>query len=247
MTAIKNEKAHAKTARPLAMGAAAALGGLALTIGGADAASAHVTIASDTDEAGAYSVLTFSVPHGCDGSATDKIAIQVPDEIDAVTPTRNPFYSVDVKTEKLDHPAKDSHGNEMTERDSEVVYKAKTPLPDDQRDTFELSLKLPDDAAGKTLHFPTVQTCEKGESAWVQVPAQGQDADDLELPAPEITITEPGADGEHPGDTAAKSADVDTAARGDDGQTPLTIASLVVGTLGLIGAIIALGRGRKKG
>lgn len=241
---------RSRVKRPLVMGSAAAAGALALTFGGAGAASAHVTISPDTAEAGSYSVLTFSVPHGCDGSATDKVAIQMPKEINAVTPTRNSFYSVDTKTEKLDEPVKDSHGNEMTERTSEVVYKAKTPLPADQRDTFELSLKLPDDAAGQTLNFPTVQTCEKGESAWVQIPAEGQDAHELELPSPQIAVTEASGHDAHAGhdehadqgDSSQASASAET----DNGQTPLVVTSLVIGALGLVVAIIALARGRKK-
>lgn len=242
MTTTNMDKSMlSRVKRPLVMGAAAAAGALALTFSGASVASAHVTVEADTTEAGAYSVLTFSVPHGCDGSATDKVAIQVPEGIDAVTPTRNPYYSVDVKNEKLDTPIKDSHGNEVSERTSEVVYKAKTPLPDDQRDTFELSLKLPDDAAGKTLDFPTVQTCEEGETAWVQTPAEGQDADELEAPAPQLTVTKPGAD-----DSAGESG-VEAGAAGSSGrQTPLVITSLVIGSLGLVVAIIAVARGRKK-
>lgn len=242
MTTTNMDKSMlSRVKRPLVMGSAAAAGALALTFSGASAASAHVTVEADTTEAGAYSVLTFSVPHGCDGSATDKVAIQVPEGIDAVTPTRNPYYSVDVKNEKLDTPIKDSHGDEVSERTSEVVYKAKTPLPDDQRDTFELSLKLPDDAAGKTLDFPTVQTCEEGETAWVQTPAEGQDADELEAPSPQITVTKPGAD-----DSAGGPGVEAGAEDSSDGQTPLVITSLVIGSLGLVVAIIAVARGRKK-
>lgn len=130
---------------------AAAFGALALTLGGAAAANAHVTASTDTAEAGTYSVITLSVPHGCDGSATTAVSIQIPDGINSVTPTRNSFYTVDNKMEQLDTPITDSHGNEVTERVAEVVYSANTPLPDGQRDTFELSLQLPEDAAGQTL------------------------------------------------------------------------------------------------
>ncbi len=72
--------------------------------------------------------------------------------------------------EDLAEPVDDGHGGQYTQRVAEIVYTARTPLPHDHRDTFELSLKLPD-AAGETLVFPAVQTCEEGESAWVQVTA----------------------------------------------------------------------------
>ena len=88
---------------------------------------------------------------------------------------------------------------------------------------------------------PTVQTCEEGETAWVQTPAEGQDADELEAPAPQLTVTKPGAD-----DPAGESG-VEAGAAGRSGrQTPLVITSLVIGSLGLVVAIIAVARGRKK-
>ena len=68
-------------------------------------------------------------------------------------------------------------------------------MPDGYRDAFELSLQLPE-AEGTTLVFPTIQTCEEGESAWIEVPEDGQSADDLELPAPSVTIT--AAEGDAP-------------------------------------------------
>ena len=93
-------KNHDLNKRPLLVAGAAALGALALTLGGAAAAQAHVTVNADTAEAGAYSVLTVSVPHGCDGSATTKVAIQIPDGINAVprpatvsTRSRRPWNS----------------------------------------------------------------------------------------------------------------------------------------------------------
>ena len=165
---------------PLALGA--------VVLGVAAPASAHVTITASTTAAGAFTVLTVSVPHGCEGSATTEVTIQIPEEINAVTPTRNALWEVEKEVEQLDPPVTDAHGNEITERVATVTYTADTPLPDGYRDAFELSLQLPDDE-GTTLVFPTIQTCEEGESAWIEVPADGQSEDDLELPAPSVTIT----------------------------------------------------------
>ena len=153
-------------ARLLAVPAAAGL----ITLGLAGPASAHVTVTPENTAAGSFTVVTMSVPHGCDGSPTTKVAIQIPEDILAVTPTRNPYYDVAKKIEKLPEPVTDAHGNEVTERVASVEYTAKTPLPDGERDAFELSLQLPE-KAGETLAFPAVQTCEKGETAWTEVPA----------------------------------------------------------------------------
>jgi uncharacterized protein YcnI len=87
------------------------------------------------------------------------VSVKIPEEIIAVTPTVNVNWTVAKTMAALNPPVKDSHGNEITQRVAEVVYTAKAPLADDMRDTFELSLKLPD-TPGKTLLFPSVQTCE---------------------------------------------------------------------------------------
>ena len=128
--------------------------------------------------------LTFSVPHGCDGLAHHEDRDPGPRVGALVTPTRNPLYDVEANIEQLDEPVTDAHGNEVTERVGSIVYTAQTPLPDGQRDTFELSFQVPD-AAGETLAFPTIQTCEQGETGLDRrSPADGQDAEELEYPAP---------------------------------------------------------------
>ncbi|HSF35105.1 MAG TPA: YcnI family protein [Nocardioides sp.] len=215
-------------------------------------ASAHVTATPSTTAAGAYTVATFAVGHGCEGSPTTKIEIQVPESVLSVAPTRNPFYEVEKTIEQLDEPVADAHGNEVTERVASIVYTADTPLPDGQRDTFELSFQIPD-AEGEMLTFPTVQTCEEGETGWVEVPADGQDADELESPAPgfEITAAEAGGHGdeaaaEPAADEADASADESTEAAADAGDTSPALGwiGLVAGLLGLAAGGLALARTR---
>jgi uncharacterized protein YcnI len=211
-------------------------------------ASAHVTVTPSTTAAGAYTVLTVSVPHGCDGSATTKVAVKMPEDIVSVTPTRNPFYDVAKVQEKLDEPIAGEGGQQITERTSQVVYTARTPLPDGERDSFELSLQIPEDDAGKTLVFPAIQTCEKGQTAWTEVPAAGQSEDDLEHPAPSFEVTSAAADSadEATADTAAASSNADESEDSDDSGNGLAIAGLVAGLLGLVlgGTALARTRGR---
>lgn len=225
----------------------------AITLSLVGPASAHVTATPSTAAAGAYSIVTFSVGHGCEGSPTTAIEIQVPESVLSVTPSRNPFYKVEKTMEELDEPITDSHGNEVTERVASIVYTAETPLPDGQRDAFELSFQLPD-AEGETLAFPTIQTCEDGETGWTQVPADGQDADELETPAPAFEITAATAEGGHGGDAEESSAEESSAdqpaqesdqqAAGTDGGGALGWAGLVAGLLGLAAGGLALARTR---
>jgi uncharacterized protein YcnI len=212
-----------------ALGAA----GAALSLSLIAPASAHVTVGGSTTEAGEYTVLTVSVPHGCEESPTTKVEIKVPEDVLSVTPTRNPFWDVSTTVVKLAKPTKDAHGNAVTERTGTVTYTATTPLPDDQRDAFELSFQIPD-KAGETLAFPTVQTCEKGKTAWVEIPAKGGDAEELEHPAPSFVIT-PDDEGEH--GEAAEGA--------EEGVTGAVskASSDQRGTIGLVAGIAGLALG----
>lgn len=211
-----------------------------LTLGLAAPSSAHVTITPSETAAGSYTVLTVSNGHGCEGSSTTEITIRMPEQITAVTPTRNPLYEVTKQMVTLDEPVTDAHGNEVTERVGSVVYTARTALPDGYRDAFELSLQLPE-TPGETLVFPVVQTCEVGENAWVEVPAEGQDPEELERPAPTVTVTEATGEGHH-----GEEAPEEPAIAGDsDDSDAIGYASLGVGALGLLVGGTALARGRR--
>lgn len=221
---------------------AMAVGAVGLAWAVAAPAAAHVGVESDTAEAGAYAVLSFSVPHGCDGSPTTGIAVQLPEGINAATPTRNPLYTLEVVPETLDEPITDGHGNQVTERVAEVVWTALEPLPDGQRDVLQLSVQLPADAAGSTLYFPVVQTCEEGESAWIEIPAEGQDPHDLALPAPSLSVVGGLGHGE---DDSGHGDDAGAGAGEAAGPDAWTVAALGVGVLGLVVGATAWLRPRK--
>lgn len=186
------------------------LGATALTASGlivfatAGAASAHVGIVEDEVEAGSTALITFEFSHGCDDSPTTEIRIQMPESIPTVAPTINANWTVSKTMETLDAPIEGSHGEQITERVSEVIYTAKSPVESGYRDVFVLSVPIPEDAAGTTIFFPTIQTCEAGETAWIEIPAEGQDHDDLESPAPGVVVVD-GTGDEH---GAAEEADV---------------------------------------
>ena len=192
-------------------------------------ASAHVTISPGEGVAGAYTVATVSVPHGCDGSATTRITIKVPKELVSITPTINPDWTVTKKMQKLATPIKGEDG-EITERTSQVVYTAKKPWPDGYRDAFELSFQVPN-AAGKTLYFPSIQKCAKGETDWVEIAAEGQP--EPEHPAPSFKVVSATADSAGP---VTKSND-----SGSDGWG---ITGAIAGILGLLAGGTALARTR---
>jgi uncharacterized protein YcnI len=181
---------------PIRLGATALTASGLIVLASAGVASAHVGIVEDEVEAGTTALITFQFSHGCEGSPTTAIRIQMPENIPAVAPTINANWDVSKTMEALDAPIEGSHGEQLSERVSEVVYTAETPVADGYRDVFVLSVAIPEDAAGTTLFFPTIQTCESGETAWIEIPAEGQDHDDLESPAPGVAVVE-GGDDEH--------------------------------------------------
>ena len=156
---------------------AAAGCGVVFAIAAVGSVSAHVSIEEDAVEAGSFAVVTFSVPHGCDGSPTTQVRIQMDESIPIVTPTINANWTVDKVMEPLDTPIAGSHGEQLTERVSEVVYAAVTPLADGYRDTFELGIDVPGDAVRQTLYFPTIQTCQVGETTETFCPSSSDAGD----------------------------------------------------------------------
>jgi periplasmic copper chaperone A len=217
--------------RTIALSSAALSAGVLLALAAPLSASAHVSVSASSTAAGSYSVLTFSVGHGCDGSPTQQIAITIPDGIDAVTPTVNPNWTISKVTEPLDEPIAEEDGDEITDRVSQVVYTATTPLAADQRDTFALSLALVGEE-GDVLEFPTLQTCEVGETNWV-----GE-----EVPAVTLTAAVAG-DGHHGGAAEGDHAEAEHSeapAGGDDVLARiLGIVGLVAGAIGIVIGVTA--------
>ncbi|TFD84538.1 DUF1775 domain-containing protein [Cryobacterium lactosi] len=189
------------------------------------AASAHVDVEPSSTAAGSYSLLTFSVGHGCDGSSTTGITIDIPDTITSVSPTVNPGWDVTPLT------------------DGQVSYAAQTPLADGLRTTFVLSLQIPADAAvGDTLAFPVLQSCEVGETDWAEPVVEGEA--EPAHPAPSLTVTEASAESGHD-HGAAEEVDADAAMATTPAATDdilarlLGIGGLIVGAVGLVVAVAA--------
>jgi uncharacterized protein YcnI len=202
------------------------------------AASAHVTVTPSTTAAGSYSLLTFAFGHGCDGSPTTGITIDIPESIASVTPTVNPGWDVTKVTAESTAPAEDAaHGEGAATRVSQVVYTAQTPLDDGLRTSFVLSLQIPEDAADDTLAFPVLQTCETGETNWNEPLVEGEA--EPAHPAPSVVVTaasDTSGHGHGDGDTAtAADAAPAAATAGDDVLARvLGIGGLVVGAVGLV-------------
>lgn len=201
-------------------------------------AAAHVTIAPGEAPADGYATLQVQVPHGCDGSPTKAVRVQIPESVPSVTPQVHPGW--EVTTEDGPKDAVELHGETVTRGVKEIVWTVTDagPLPDERLDVFGMSVKLPAGKAGDPVYFPTVQECVKGESGWIQIPQAGESEDDLESPAPAVVLT--ASESEHGHSATAADSATETDDSDDGPSTGLVIAALVLGGLGLLTSLAAL-------
>jgi uncharacterized protein YcnI len=209
---------------------------------------AHVTVSPEEAAPDSFATLNFQVPHGCDGSATVSLSVQIPAGVVSVKPQVKPGWEITIEEGTLPEPV-DYFGETLTEGVLSVTWTG-GPLEDHYMDMFGMSVKLPNTEG--PVFFPAIQTCEQGETAWIQIPAEGQTEEDLEEPAPSMVL-EVGAGGHAHEEEAAAAEDEagatedETAAAEDTPTDPLVIAALVVGGLGLIAGGTALVVSRRKG
>jgi uncharacterized protein YcnI len=236
-----------KTVRALgALGAAT--GGVLLVAG---PATAHISPTPSEVPAGGFTAVSLTVGHGCDDSPTKQLTIEVPEQLNEISPQVQPGWDIEVKTEDLPEPIDDGEGGEITERASQVVFTAQrgNELPPHFRDVFALGFKAPD-AEGEYLFFKTVQTCVEGETPWIE--EYTGEGEEPEHPAPAVLIG-PAAEEEAQPEAEEVAATGDQAAAADesdddgdsDSATGIAVAGLVAGLLGLGAGGLALVRSRK--
>jgi len=154
------------------------------------AAGAHVVLTEPMAHAGAPYVGHFRVGHGCAGAATTAVEVRLPEGVTAAKPQPKPGWTLEIKREPLTQPVKGEGGGLLHERVAAVIWRGR--LPDDEFDEFALMAKLP--ATLGPLYFPTLQTCEKGEERWTDIPAPGAAWGSVPHPAPVVTLEAGGED-----------------------------------------------------
>lgn len=161
---------------------------------------AHIVADPAEAKPGSYFRTALRVGHGCGaGKPTKAVRVTIPDGISNASAQPKPGWEIKVETTKLERPIDAGHGR-MTDTVVSAITWSGGSLPNEQFDEFGLVLKLPD-TPGQQFWLPVVQTCAGGEARWDQVPAAGQTARDLKMPAAMIRIA-----GEAP--SAAKAGDI---------------------------------------
>jgi uncharacterized protein YcnI len=150
-------------------------------------ANAHVTLDDRPSTPGSYYKAVFGVPHGCAGSPTIKIRVQIPEGVISVKPMPKPGWSLETVKGKYS-TSYELHGATITEGVKEVVWSG-GKLADDNYDEFVLATFLTGNLKpNTTLYFPVVQECEQGTSRWIEIPQEGKPSHDMKSPAPGVKL-----------------------------------------------------------
>jgi uncharacterized protein YcnI len=163
---------------------AAALGGVFLIA--PQHLCAHVTLETGQAEPNGSYKAVLRVGHGCEGKPTTAIRVQIPEGVIAVKPMPKTGWQVDTVKDKYQRPY-DYFGSELTEGVRQIAWTG-GELRDDFYDEFVFVGRLTAFEPGTLLHFPTVQECAGGVHRWIEIPAAGQDPDELDEPAPQLEI-----------------------------------------------------------
>ena len=150
------------------------------------AAAAHATLEVEEAPINSTYKAVMRVPHGCEGEATKRLRIQIPEGMIAVKPMPKAGWTLETVT----GPYARSYslwGSEVREGVREIVWTGE--LLDEHYDEFVFRGRLTDVfEPGTTLYIPTVQECATRAERWIEIPAEGQSADDLASPAPGLRI-----------------------------------------------------------
>ncbi len=163
------------------------LAAVAAIVLAASPASAHITLQAKEAAIGAPYDAVFVVPHGCAGSATTRIRVQIPEGVIVIKPMPTAGWNVETVTGKY-AAAYDYQGSSVSEGAKEVVWSG-GKLPDHTREEFAVSTFLTGGLKADTvLYFPTVQECEQGVSRWIDIPVDPAHAHDSKWPAPGVKL-----------------------------------------------------------
>lgn len=157
---------HRPATRRLAAALGLAAGVVALTAG---PAGAHIHTDPEQAPAGSTTTVGFEVEHGCEGSPTVEVSIEIPQGVNDASAEPLPGWSGSVE--------------------SGVARWTGGSLPDDSPGVFPLRMTLPSQPG--PLPFKMIQRCAEGSLEWIEDTVAGQPEPEHPAPILEVTAADP--------------------------------------------------------
>jgi uncharacterized protein YcnI/copper(I)-binding protein len=170
-------------------------------------ALAHVGLEVPDAARGKSYKAVLKVPHGCDGSPTHTVRVEIPEGFIGAKPMPKAGWQVKTVRGAYARSYGYYHGP-MSEGVKEIEWSGGS-LPDDYYDEFVAAGYVAKEIDADALYFKVVQVCDKGELAWNEIPQGGADPHSLKAPAAVLRIAAAGDDHgghDHHGHGAADSA-----------------------------------------
>lgn len=151
-------------------------------------ASAHISFidAKPLTEGKSFKA-TFAIPHGCEGTSTMKVTINIPEGIIGVKPMPKADWSISTKITPFAKTYQ-QYGKDVTQGISSITWEGS--LPDQHYDEFTITGYFADNANNSDeIYFPVIQNCEIGEYLWTDTSGHkhhGHDAKELGAPSLKI-------------------------------------------------------------
>ncbi|XAZ20001.1 DUF1775 domain-containing protein (plasmid) [Sinorhizobium sp. B11] len=161
---------------------------LALTVAGmfciAGSAQAHITLEQTEAVSGKAYKAVLRVGHGCEGKATVRIRVKIPEGLLSAKPMPKAGWTV-AKIRGTYEKSYDLYGKPVKEGLTEIVWQG-GQLADDEYDEFAFRATVAKELPAATrIYVPVVQECTEGAvERWIDIPAAGKTSDDYETPAP---------------------------------------------------------------
>ncbi len=129
-----------------------------------EAAFAHASTTPTSVRVGSTATVGFLIKHGCGQQPTIKVALRMPSGVTNIRAVPTGAWTASVT--------------------GQVVTFTGGNLPSPAKGTFSVRATFP--ATVGIIAVPLIQTCPKGENAWLQVPVSGQPVP--EYPIPQLRI-----------------------------------------------------------
>ncbi|KAI9228037.1 MAG: hypothetical protein DHS80DRAFT_6406, partial [Piptocephalis tieghemiana] len=151
-------------------------------------AQAHITAKPPTLPADSYGSTAFRIGHGCSGSPTVGLTVQIPEGITSAKGRQLSGWTISSTSHPVDATTNTTTAVTWSAQQDPANATAPLGLPDGAYQDFELYFKTPAlSDATKTIYFPVTQICANMSQPWTDIPVEGQP--EPAHPAPSLNLT----------------------------------------------------------